>query len=86
MTSFILPYIQYRNNIENEILLTNSEDFPTQKINKTLYLYLEKIKGGIDNCAGSWEKYKKYTNPYEYIHTPYKKGSPPICLIKPLSR
>jgi 23S rRNA U2552 (ribose-2'-O)-methylase RlmE/FtsJ len=86
MTSFILPYIQYRNNIENEISLTNSEDCPTQKINKTLYLYLEKIKGGIDNCASSWEKYKKYTNPYEYIHTPYKKGSPPICLIKPLSR
>lgn len=44
MTSFALPYIQFRNTLENEISLTYSDDCPTQKINKTLYLYLEKSK------------------------------------------
>ena len=86
MSYFLFPYIHYRSDIENKLVIKYEKECPTQMINKSLYLYLEKIKGGIDTCANLWEKYKKYTNPYEYIHTPTKKGGSPICSIKPLSR
>jgi len=86
MSYFLFPYIHYRSDIENKLVIKYEKECPTQMINKSLYLYLEKIKGGIDTCANLWEKYKKYTNPYEYIHTPIKKGGSPICSIKPLSR
>ena len=86
MSFFKLPYIYHCNDIDEIIEVSYTSAFPEQKINRTLYLYLEKIKGGIDNNANLWEKYKKYTNPYEYIHTPIKKGGYPICNIKPLSR
>jgi 23S rRNA U2552 (ribose-2'-O)-methylase RlmE/FtsJ len=86
MSYFLFPYIHYRSDIENKLVMKYEKECPTQMINKSLYLYLEKIKGGIDTCANLWEKYKKYTNPYEYIHTPTKKGGSPICSIKPLSR
>jgi len=86
MSYFLFPYIHYRSDIENKLVIKYEKECPRQMINKSLYLYLEKIKGGIDTCANLWEKYKKYTNPYEYIHTPIKKGGSPICSIKPLSR
>ena len=86
MSFFKLPYIYHCNDVDEIIEVSYTSAFPEQKINRTLYLYLEKIKGGIDNNANLWEKYKKYTNPYEYIHTPIKKGGYPICNIKPLSR
>ena len=86
MSYFLLPSIQYRNDIEDKLTIIHNEECPTQTINITLYLYLKKIKECIDSCANLWEKYKKYTNPYEYIHTPTKKGGSPICTLKPLSR
>jgi 23S rRNA U2552 (ribose-2'-O)-methylase RlmE/FtsJ len=44
------------------------------------------IKKKIEKHAKEWDKYKKYTNTYEYIHTaiPYKKRA--ISAYKPLSR
>ena len=44
------------------------------------------MKKQIDNYTINWDNYKKYTNPYEYIHTviPFTKQS--ICKLKPLSR
>jgi len=44
------------------------------------------MKKQIDNYTISWDIYKKYTNPYEYIQTiiPYTKLA--VCKLKPLSR
>jgi len=55
-------------------------------ISKTLYNYLTAIKNQIDQHIDYWDIYKKYTNPYEYIHTivPDKKTS--VSKYKPLSR
>ena len=55
-------------------------------ISKSLCYYLNLMKQQIDNYTVNWDIYKKYTNPYEYIHTivPYSKQS--ICKLKPLSR
>lgn len=55
-------------------------------ISNSLSYYLSNIKEKINIHEKEWDVYKKYTNPYEYIHTilPNKKRS--ICKCKPLSR
>ena len=76
-----------KENSENE----NSENFAHENnekiiISKTLHKYITNIKSQIDNYIDKWDLYKKYTNPYEYIHTivPDKKTS--VSKYKPLSR
>ena len=39
-------------------------------ISHSLYHYLTEGKKKIDNNVSQWDHYKKFTNPYEYIHTP----------------
>ena len=58
----------------------------TIKINKTLNKYLSVVKDKIESYVEQWDRYKKYTNPYEYIHTiiPHTKLS--VSTLKPLSR
>jgi len=55
-------------------------------INKTLYQYLLEIKEQIDFNVEQWDKYKKFTNPYEYIHTIIPNTKQSISSLKPLSR
>lgn len=60
----------------------NAQLSMSQSLAYYLYNIKEKIKGREDE----WDLYKKYTNPYEFIHTsiPYKKKS--VAKYKPLSR
>ena len=55
-------------------------------ISNSLSSYLYEIKEKLDKREQDWDIFKKYTNPYEYIHTvvPYKKKC--IASYKPLSR
>jgi len=55
-------------------------------INKTLHKYLSSLKSYIDKHEYAWDKYKKYTNPYEFIHTIIPNTRQSICTYKPLSR
>lgn len=59
---------------------------PTAVISNSLSMYLSEIKQKIDYREKDWDIFKKYTNPYEYVHStvPYKKLS--IAKAKPLSR
>lgn len=92
MSYIQLPQLTYINKIYNYIEHIKTTDEKTEKektqpiINITLYKYLNTIKREIDNCATEWDRYKKYTNPYEYIHTPVSGTSVSICRLKPLSR
>lgn len=54
-------------------------------LNHSLYTYLKSNKEQIEKNYDKWDIYKKYTNPYEYIHTNYDKHNN-ISSIKPLSR
>jgi len=67
-----------------DITLTTSIEH--SYISQSLHNYLNMIKKQIDHYSIQWDIYKKYTNPYEYIHTiiPYTKQS--VCKFKPLSR
>ena len=55
-------------------------------INKTLYKYLSVVKEQIDVRLEQWDKYKKCTNPYEYIHTIIPNTKQSVSTMKPISR
>jgi len=65
--------------------VSNDEE-PEPYISNSLSHYLYNIKMKLDDHECEWDIFKKYTNPYEYIHTtvPFKKKS--ISVYKPLSR
>ena len=86
MTSFLLPYIPYKNNIEEVISPAFINNENAGIINKTLNHYLNDIKKEIENCISDWDTYKKYTNPYEYIHGIIGQHKLSVCKLKPLSR
>ena len=73
---FLFKYIDY----------ISSSDTPKPVISQALSIYLSDIKKRLEPIENDWDIFKKYTNPYEYIHTvvPFKKK----CVSKhtPLSR
>ena len=84
MTYYLLP----RTNMN---LFKNIEYIPTNKspsifISNSLSQYLYAMKENIDNREQQWDVFKKYTNPFEYIHTtvPFRKKC--VSKHKPLSR
>jgi len=84
MSVFLLPNINIIN-IHDKIEPIFSENETKGILNKTLNFYLNNIKIQIDN-NDKWDNYKKYTNPYEYIHTNIPNTKQSICKLKPLSR
>jgi 23S rRNA U2552 (ribose-2'-O)-methylase RlmE/FtsJ len=54
-------------------------------VNENTYNHLIQSKKLIETKEHLWKKYKKYTNPYEFIHTPYDENRI-ISKMKPLSR
>ena len=85
MSFFELPIIPNNEDIISIIDIKYSDKVQIV-INKTLMTYLKNIKKEIDNRQTEWDKYKKYTNPYEYIHTLVPNSKQSICKLKPLSR
>ena len=84
MIHFLLPRIQP--NIYKHIDYIEENEKKEPVISNSLFFYLFDIKNKIDIYEKEWNIYKKYTNPYEFIHTniPMKKKC--ICKYKPLSR
>ncbi len=84
MSYFQLPSLPYKNNIDK---LINTDNINNNFfINKTLLLYLKKIKSEIEDYSEDWDNYKKYVNPYEYIHSVIPNTNFSISKHKPLSR
>jgi len=67
---------------------TNSNDDSNDNvfISKSLNVHLNEIKKTIKNYIDDWDTFKKYTNPYEYIHSSVSNKKLPVCKYKPLSR
>ena len=55
-------------------------------ISHTILKYLNSSKKKIDEYPEKWANIKKYTNEYEYIHTPISINKSSISKINPLSR
>ena len=84
MNNFLLPKIT--NNLSIGDIRIKYNNNINICISITLNFYLIQIKQLIDDHLSMWDVYKKYTNPYEYIHSiiPDKKIS--VSKLKPLSR
>ena len=98
MSFFILAKINNFNkqNIDKYIIdpdasfnikMNNDNDNDTISISKSLKIYMDNIKKKINESLVDWDIYKKYTNPYEYIHTIISNSTKiSVSKIKPLSR
>lgn len=82
MSYFLLPEIHKKNISINIANNSNNKLY----ISKTLNGYLNNIKKQIDDNSESWDHIKKYTNPYEFIHTIIPNSKHSISKMKPLSR
>lgn len=84
MSYYLIPKMTFL--IHKHIDCIENNTHPEPIISNALSEYLYEIKKKIEERESQWDAYKKYTNPYEYIHTsiPYKKKS--IAKHKPLSR
>ena len=85
MSTYALPNIPQRDDIL-KILNPVFQGESPRSLNPTLASYLAKIKTQIDSCQDDWDRYKKLTNPYEYIHTSVPNSKQAVCKYKPLSR
>jgi len=84
MAFFLLP--RSNNEIYKNIEYTATEGIPKSVISQSLCYYLYNIKEKITSREKQWDTYKKYTNPYEYIHTGVPLKKKPVSKYKPLSR
>jgi len=66
--------------------LSATEPVPEPMISSSLAFYLSDIKQQIVRYGNDWDIYKRYTNPYEYIHTVVPLKRKGIAKHKPLSR
>lgn len=87
MTFYQLPKMNDIKYISDNLLATYSKtDTSRIIINKTLHKYLNNIKKDIEDNPNEWDKYKKYTNTYEFIHTLIPDTKISVSTLKPLSR
>lgn len=84
MTYYLLPKANILTYKSLDCIL--GDEPPTSIISNSLCDYLYDIKKEIDARERDWDIYKKYTNPYEYIHSqiPLKKKC--VAKYKPISR
>ena len=84
MTYYLLPKTSI--NIQDHIHITFTDISPPIVLSQSLSIYLSTMKQKIDDYGNDWDTYKKYTNPYEFIHTNIPSKNKSVCKYKPLSR
>ena len=84
MTYYLLPTSQLT--LFNNINLEFNDEIPDIYVSHSLSNYLNTIKERITNHELCWDNTKRYTNPYEYIHTIIPDKKKYISKYKPLSR
>lgn len=83
MTYYILPQIEYHIRDANiKIAFDNKKQSKIYSLQK----YLSKIKSLIDKHITDWDIIKKYTNPYEFVHTTIPGQKVSVSKYKPISR
>ena len=79
--SIILPSSDIISNFANDPSFDNDII-----VNASLKQYLDTTKNEITSHLDEWDIYKKYTNPYEYIHTSVPTTKQSVCKYRPISR
>lgn len=65
---------------------TNSKITERVYVSSSVYSHLCDIKAQIEKYQDAWDNIKKFTNPYEYIHTNISGNKTNISKLRPLSR
>ena len=89
MLYYLLNQIKQEINPENikiQFFLKDKHKKVDLYISKSLAKYLNSAKQEISEYSGNWDTVKKYTNPYEFIHTNIPHQSYSISKYKPISR
>lgn len=89
MLYYLLPEISLNIN-ENDLKIGFIDKY--ENIENNIYIsqsfckYLRKLKELINENVSSWDSVKKYTNPYEFIHSNIPMLNHSISKYKPISR
>lgn len=84
MTYYLLPRSNFLS--QKYIDCIADDAVPTPVISNSLSTYLYEIKEELEKNEKDWDVYKKYTNPYEYIHSQVPQKKKCVSKYKPLSR
>ena len=84
MSYFLLPRVNF--DIKPSNIKLKFDEKLEIKINKSLAKYLKIVKEQISDNISQWDNIKKFTNPYEYIHTSVPGYKFSVSRLKPLSR
>lgn len=84
MSYFLLPRIYNKYICQN--INVRFQEQSDNYINDSISKYLKQLKGQIELNIEDWEKFKKMTNAYEYIHTNVPHSCYSVSLLKPISR
>ena len=84
MTYYLLPKTSI--NIQKHINIFFDDELPVINLSFSLSKYLSLMKEKIDLFCDDWDNFKRYTNPYEFIHTIIPNKNKSVCKYKPLSR
>jgi len=79
----IQPIYRVLENKDFNLVINNENILP--EINHSLHKFLQNTKNQISDKIELWDVMKKYTNPYEYIHTNYDNNQS-VSKYKPISR
>lgn len=84
-------YVPLTVDIHHETPSTSEEITPNDKndrvyVSSSVYSHLCDIKEQIEKYQDAWDNIKKFTNPYEYIHTNISGNKTNISKLRPLSR
>jgi 23S rRNA U2552 (ribose-2'-O)-methylase RlmE/FtsJ len=88
---FLLPQVDIQvyengNYIPLEINITHTNDEQKVYVSSSIYAHLCDIKQQIEKYQDTWDNIKKFTNPYEYIHSNISGNKTNISKLRPLSR
>ena len=84
MIYFLLPSSNIYTYKNINCIFSSEKSVPVISVSLSKYLY--EIKENINVYNKEWDTYKKYTNPYEYIHTTIPNKKKCVAKHKPLSR
>jgi len=86
MSFYLLPRTPFFIYKQIEYVPCESTEIPTNIISQSLCHYLYNIKEKITAREKQWDIFKKYTNPYEYIHSVVPSKNKSVSKYKPISR
>jgi len=84
MTSVLLPAIFHKHILQ--YIQPSQTDASSLALNASLHEYLQHAKARIDGQEEKWDKYKRYTNPYEFIDTVIPNTKCKVSSLNTLSR